>query len=54
MTHPNWCGKSCCECTKPCQLDHVIPCSPDCPELDELTGEPSGEECRKCDAISDA
>lgn len=51
MAHPKWCGKPCSKCAHPCALDESIPCSPDCEELDPITGEPAGEACRKCDAL---
>ncbi len=51
MAHPNWCGKPCAECREPCLLDLSISCSPDCPGLIPLTGEPNLKECTECDAI---
>lgn len=33
MAHKEWCGKPCCDCSKPCSLDESIPCSPDCNAL---------------------
>lgn len=33
MAHKNWCGKPCCDCKKPCELDETISCSPDCENL---------------------
>ncbi|WP_279146372.1 MULTISPECIES: hypothetical protein [Clostridium] len=50
MPHPNWCGKPCSECDKYCELDMSIPCSPDCPQLNPITGEPDGPLCKTCDA----
>lgn len=50
MPHKDWCGKPCTECLSPCQLDEMIPCSPDCSELSER-GIPGGEFCMNCDAI---
>ena len=48
--HPEWCGKVCAECKTPCDLDVSLPCSLDCEELDNLTGEPSGSAvCKECD-----
>lgn len=33
--HKRWCGKPCCDCVDPCALDESMPCSPDCPALNE-------------------
>jgi len=53
MSHPNHCGKCepCYECKTSCELDKNIPCSPDCEEINSVTGEPDGEACKDCDAI---
>jgi hypothetical protein len=53
MAHLNWCGKPCVGCQSPCILDESIPCSPDCEELDPLTGDPAGEDCLHCDALQE-
>ena len=50
MPHPDWCGKPCGEC-RGCKLDMTMPCSPDCSQLNPITGEPDGEHCKGCDAI---
>ena len=44
MAHFGWCGKPCAECLNHCNLDEIIPCSPDCHNL-----LPNGERLvRKC------
>ena len=48
--HKDWCGKSCCDCTKPCKLDESIPCSPDCEHLG-ANGEHTSPECQNCEAL---
>lgn len=50
MPHLQWCGLECSSCQEPCWLDESIPCSPDCDQLDELTGEPMHGDCYICDA----
>lgn len=52
MSHPDWCGKPCSGCETVCDLDNSITCSPDCPDLDPITGEPLGDYCKECDAIN--
>lgn len=54
MAHPDWCGKVCAECRQTCWLDQVIPCSPDCPGLNNETGEPYLADCEQCDATYDS
>lgn len=50
--HPEWCGKPCAECEKPCALDENMPCSPDCDEFGFGVGEPKcGDICKECDAL---
>jgi len=62
MPHAEWlknCApKECWKCIDEgtvCPLDEAIPCSPDCPEIDPETGEPSMSEFCKtsCDAIKE-
>lgn len=48
--HNNWCGKPCCDCNNPCQLDESISCSPDCEFLGE-SGEHTHPQCQGCDAL---
>lgn len=50
MPHPNWCGSPCFKCKKPCSLDMSIPCSPDCENINNITGEPDNDECLSCDS----
>ena len=45
--HRLWCGKDCCLCDNPCELDKSIPCSPDCDFLGK-DGEFT-DECVDCD-----
>ncbi|WP_157833836.1 hypothetical protein [Ruminiclostridium josui] len=52
MSHPQWCGKACGECTSSCLLDESIPCSPDCEGLNQVTGEPDSIYCKSCEAIT--
>lgn len=33
MAHKHYCGKVCAECVKGCELDEMIPCTPDCANL---------------------
>lgn len=47
--HKDWCGKPCCDCQSPCELDKSIPCSPDCECLGP-NGETDSLECLWCDA----
>lgn len=49
MTHPEWCGKNCEQCTKKCELDERIPCSPQCCNFDK-EGNPQPELCIDCDS----
>lgn len=49
--HKDWCGKPCCDCTNPCKLDEILPCSPDCEFLGKY-GEHTSIECQKCDALN--
>lgn len=53
MAHPNWCGKTCGECSTRCKLDESMTCSPDCSDLNSITGEPDGDYCTICDALSE-
>lgn len=46
----DWCGKSCSDCKKTCQLDESITCSPDCEFLGK-NGEHTHPECQDCDAL---
>ena len=48
--HKEWCGSACSECEHPCELDEMIFCSPDCPNLGE-DGEFT-EACEGCDAYT--
>ena len=47
---------SCADCIDhngSCYLDESMPCSPDCPELNIETGEPSfNQDCKHCGAIT--
>ena len=52
MPHVNWCGKPCDECAHPCRLDELIPCSPDCENLNE-DGTPNPAKCRGCAAFDE-
>ena len=47
--HKEWCGNKCADCVRPCVLDTLIPCSPDCECLGE-NGERNHKECETCDA----
>ena len=48
--HKDWCGQKCSECTKNCNLDNKLFCSPDCPNLGPKGGMHS-KECYKCDSF---
>lgn len=48
--HKDWCGKPCCDCKNPCNLDESIPCSPDCKFLG-ANGEHTSSACQDCDAL---
>lgn len=48
--HKDWCGKPCCDCKNPCNLDESISCSPDCEFLGK-NGEHMHHECQDCDAL---
>lgn len=52
MAHELWCGKPCCDCTAPCKLDTLIPCSPDCENL-KPNGSRNVKDCNAsgCDAM---
>ena len=49
MTHPEWCGEDCSKCTKQCELDENIPCSPNCCNFDK-NGNPQNTLCKDCDS----
>lgn len=49
MTHPEWCGENCSNCTKYCKLDEQIPCSPNCCNFDK-NGNPQYLLCKDCDS----
>ena len=52
MAHKDWCGKPCGECENHCPLDHSMPCSPDCEEMN-ADGTRNAEKCVEsgCDAF---
>jgi len=48
MAHQEWCGSPCSECSHPCFLDEILPCSPDCENL-RLDGTADPEKCKGCE-----
>lgn len=52
MAHAEWCGKPCCECINPCWIDQMLPCSPDCENL-QPDGTADQEKCRGCEVYEE-
>lgn len=50
MAHNKWCGKQCCECNNPCEVDLEMLCSPDCEAINPKTNLPDRTACISCGA----